>query len=699
MSYPVLAQVYRSAKAATELIAANSDKTQIDLSGGRVMRLGVVGVALSILFLRMPTNFILPQFWGEDGPVFYQQAVDHGWHSIFLPAAGYFTLLQRLIAVFANYFSPVFAPTILNFSAFAFTLFIVWLATSPRFDIPFRPLIALAIVTVPMGFEVLGTAANTQWIAPIAVFIHLFLRPHPSRSILICEVMFVAMIAFTGPCAIFLTPLGAALALMEPDRRARGRLLLLTGALTLGFLVTGTYLIAHRQEALNAPGFFPSMASTTGAWITLPLSKVFETFGSAVADLFSSYIGTALATIVTLLVGAFALRQPYRTLKISMLFLAVSVMLSGMIKYRASLPFITDPRSTRYFYAASVYFLWFICCAPRGGQARMVCASVVALAELFCVFNTRDTPRNLIDFEWPVWASFMSSGLPLIIPTTPESWYISEPTGNGRLSNFSTWIGSPLASKVSIRDADGCVGSFDNAEPFKTHDEARLLWVNGQGWDTVLNKPFQLVAVVDANDRILGFGLPGFTGPNEARSGWKGIIPTPEQAMSAYGLAEGGQRACLLGSANTQTAGEFAGGVPLKAGGRIVQRFKPSHGGIRMIKVAAVTWARSVTPYKVGWEIAAVSSGIRSEIGSGTIQTDNIKDWQMLELPISGVETSQPDEIELIFTIDADQPTEVPMGLPTFRSEPLDNANSLVIDGFVPIEQRVIGLKIFYGKF
>jgi hypothetical protein len=97
-------------------------------------------------------------------------------------------VLQRLIAVFAAYFPPAFATTILNFSAFALTLFIVWLATSPRFDIPFRPLIALAIVVVPMGFEALGTAADKQWIAPIGVFILLFLRPHASRLILVVPV-------------------------------------------------------------------------------------------------------------------------------------------------------------------------------------------------------------------------------------------------------------------------------------------------------------------------------------------------------------------------------------------------------------------------------------------------------------------------------------------------------------------------------
>jgi hypothetical protein len=694
----------------------NPDQTRIassaaaghNWSDDKIIRLGVVVVALLVLFVRMPTNFTTPQFWGEDAPFFYQQALDNGWRSLDLPAAGYFTVLQRLIAIVSTYFPPAFAPTIMNYGAFALTLFIVWLATSPRFDIPFKQLNALAIVVVPMGFEVLGTAANTQWIAPIGVFILLFLRPHGSRLVLLCEVAFVAVIAFTGPCAIFLTPLAAVLTLLETNRQARTRLLLLTAALSLGFLVIGGYVFVHRQEALNPPGI-PVMQSSSDLWITLPLAKLSGIFGPATTSLFSKTAGLFPAIIVILLAGAFALRRPHRTLKLSMLFLGVTVMLSGMIKYRVSLPFLADGGSTRYFYAASVFSLWFICCAAGSRTARAVCVSVVALAELFCVFNTWNTPRNSIDFEWPVWASFISSGLPLTIPTTPASWYISEPAGDGTLSKFNAWIGSPLASRLSKRGTDGCTGSLDTVVPFKGINDTGALWMmKGRARDTTLNKPFQLIALVDAQDRILGYGLPGFRntdGTQPGGSGWIGIFATPEpSSVTAYGIAADGQSACPIGKlvpplrpANL-TNGIFAGGIRLSAGTKVVQRFKPAYPAIKMITVAVVAWALEPTSYKIDWRITALSNTNKHQIGSGEILTQGLKDWQILQLPTPVIPDFQPDEIEVEFSVNGDEPTSTPIGLPIFRPLQIENLAPVQVGESSAPNGEVIGLTIHYSR-
>ena len=76
-------------------------------------RFTIVVLALIFLYLRLPSDFTKPQFWGEDGPIFYQQAAELGWRSLFLVYSGYFTVLQRLIGIIASSFSPSLAPAIM----------------------------------------------------------------------------------------------------------------------------------------------------------------------------------------------------------------------------------------------------------------------------------------------------------------------------------------------------------------------------------------------------------------------------------------------------------------------------------------------------------------------------------------------------------------------------------------------------------
>ncbi len=119
--------------------------------------------------------------------------------------AGYLVSTQRLVAIAASYFDPTSAPTIYNYAAVLLTLTVAFLATSPRLDMPGKPLLALAIVVVPMGYEELGTIANIQWILPIGAFAILFMRHSRSAIVLLGETTFLALMAFSGPFSIFLT--------------------------------------------------------------------------------------------------------------------------------------------------------------------------------------------------------------------------------------------------------------------------------------------------------------------------------------------------------------------------------------------------------------------------------------------------------------------------------------------------------------
>ena len=51
-------------------------------------RIATVLVALLIIYVRMPENFTRPQFWAEDGAVFFRLAHEIGARGLLTPVAG-----------------------------------------------------------------------------------------------------------------------------------------------------------------------------------------------------------------------------------------------------------------------------------------------------------------------------------------------------------------------------------------------------------------------------------------------------------------------------------------------------------------------------------------------------------------------------------------------------------------------------------
>jgi hypothetical protein len=225
-----------------------------------------------------------------------------------------------------------------------------------------------------------------------------------------------------------------------------------------------------------------------------------------------------------------------------------------MAKYRLVLPWLTDLYSQRYFYVGSVFLVWFLCSAASSPGWRHAAAAVSGIALLLSLNVTAKNSRESgQDLEWPVWANHISSGLPVNIPINPR-WIIYMPAapGGGPLARFGPWVGKKLNTVVASINADSCEGMFLSAVPL-VDGVAKGRWVGtGWGWNVTDKKPLHLVAMVDSEMTILGFGFPGFKHPDARqaiplRSGWRGdFAANPGMAIHAYGIVADGRRACLL---------------------------------------------------------------------------------------------------------------------------------------------------------
>ena len=110
----------------------------------------VLCLAALILIIRKTDALINPQFWAEDGTLFFLEQYKYGVSAFFRDYAGYLHLVPRVIALFAERFFPYsLIPTVYNYSSLLITLLVVLSVFSARFKLNNKSLAALAIVLVP----------------------------------------------------------------------------------------------------------------------------------------------------------------------------------------------------------------------------------------------------------------------------------------------------------------------------------------------------------------------------------------------------------------------------------------------------------------------------------------------------------------------------------------------------------------------
>ena len=374
--------------------------------------MAVVVLAGAILFARMPHSFLRPQFWGEDAMLFLDNYM-RGARAIFDPVGGYLLALPGLVAFIAGMFPIWMAPWIYNYAALAAVLALVALVMSPRNDLPYKPLLALAVVVSLAGYEVLLTLVNVQWIAPIGVMVLLLMREADKRAVRWLENTFVAVAALTGPFSIFIAPISLALYLIERRRR----LLEFSIILTLGAAIQTTFIGSN----LGVFNLIEPKPYDWSLWITAPAGWFLETF-RPLNKYFHGPLGAVLVVVAVWPITAWIVwQQPRRWQKAALLAFALAVIYSGMFKYRNNVALYNG----RYVFAGSIFSVWLICCAAERLQPvlRTTIIALVIFAEIHSFERVINLERSTVDRHWPEWSAKIERGEPVLVPTDPN-WTI-----------------------------------------------------------------------------------------------------------------------------------------------------------------------------------------------------------------------------------------------------------------------------------
>jgi hypothetical protein len=160
-----------------------------------------------ILFFRRPEMFLHPEFWGEDGWVFFVQADTQGAGALVAPYNGYHHFLLRIIAAVAAGLDARWIPAAYVGVNLLLVLLIAIALFSPRSNLPNPAACALAIVLLPHTGEVFGTLANAQWLSALGLVWLLVARDPLNARQYTTDMLLAAIIGLTGIFSILLTPL------------------------------------------------------------------------------------------------------------------------------------------------------------------------------------------------------------------------------------------------------------------------------------------------------------------------------------------------------------------------------------------------------------------------------------------------------------------------------------------------------------
>ena len=211
--------------------------------------IGWILLAFIALLSRSPEHLLRPQFFAEDGWLFFSDAASHGFSPVFASYQGYLLLVPRLVAAAAAPLPWEWQPLLYAWAAAACTIYVVWRVFSARLPFIVAAISSGALLVVPHNGEVWTNLCCLHFILTGLLAINL-IEPAPiDRREAVRRGIEVALACLTGPEIMILAP-----ALIWRAWRARrdpfGSAMMLI-ALPAVALQLGAMAFGHRQATFD----------------------------------------------------------------------------------------------------------------------------------------------------------------------------------------------------------------------------------------------------------------------------------------------------------------------------------------------------------------------------------------------------------------------------------------------------------------
>ena len=351
--------------------------------------------------VRQPDKLHTPQFWAEDGPVFYLDAENLGAASIVRPYNGYWHLYPRTVALIGTKLPVRHLPRLYVTAAMVVTVCALLALVSARLSerAIARAGMVAAVLLVPFSGELWLTLTNMQWFGGL-LLVALLAAPAPAtaRGAAAWSVGGI-VIGLSGPFALLLSPCAAWRAWWHRDRWSLWVLLMFSACAAATLLA----LIGHPRG---------------GGLATLP-QRLVPLMHAALAHKLAlvAAIGGSLVLLVGLVHGV-----THRQWALTACSAAALLVTAGTV---ATVPI--EQLTTRYVFIPWAVGAWIaIMLAERGYRlAWLALAAALAIS----VANLRLAP--LQPYPWARDADCLERE-PVCAVTVNPSWRVGLPGRGGR---------------------------------------------------------------------------------------------------------------------------------------------------------------------------------------------------------------------------------------------------------------------------
>jgi hypothetical protein len=395
---------------------------------------GYVALAVGILFVRRPDAVLHPQFWAEDGTVYFADAYNRGLDAVLTPGAGYLVLAPRVAALLGQPLGLAGAPVLFNLIGLAVQLAPALLILSARFGraIPsprVRALAGLLYLLVPNP-ELHATVTNAQW--HLALLMCMVVAASPPRGIAwrCFDVAVLTAGGLSGPLVLVVAPL----ALVRWITSRQGWYGVLGAVASVVALVQLGVIHGAGRTGMALGAGVRSLIRILADRVIVP-----GLTGSQDAAIFSLHwwhglLWAALLVLATVALGACAVLRGPAELRVVLAFSAASLtlaLLNPLIVLEGPQwpPMVTGEAGQRYFLIPTVgvlvLVLWGLSRLPRLPRA----AAGTLLAVLLLA-GTAAHPQYpaLPDLHPAASAADLAAAAPgtvVEIPLNPAGWSMS----------------------------------------------------------------------------------------------------------------------------------------------------------------------------------------------------------------------------------------------------------------------------------
>jgi hypothetical protein len=390
-----------------------------------------LALAAGILVTRRPDAVLHPQFWAEDGKVYFADAYNHGAGFLLTPGAGYLVLTPRLTALLAQPLGLADAPALFNLVGLALQLAPALFILSSRFRsaIPslwVRGLIGVVYLLVPCA-EVHATVTNAQWHLAILMIMVVIAAPARGVAWRCLDVAVLLLGGLSGPLVVVVAPLAFVRWLTT---RHRWYAVLAAVASVVALWQLKVIHDAGRGATELGAGVRSLVRILADRVIVPGLTGVQS------ADIFSLHwwhglLWASLLVLGTLALAGLALLRGPAELRILIVFAALSLGLSLLHPLIVPVgpqwpPMIVTGGAERYFLAPILAFLvlviWGVSRLPR--PAPLVAGTLLAAVFLAGTASHPQYPPLLDDHPASSAAALDATprGTVLDVPINPAGW-------------------------------------------------------------------------------------------------------------------------------------------------------------------------------------------------------------------------------------------------------------------------------------